>query len=63
MPKKALCVTFDVADVKIGVGMKFEKGLNWGYRDTFSALLMTPSHHSLENKLSTETTFPTTNNG
>ncbi len=47
--RKKTTVTFDIADVKIGVDMKFEKGLNWGYRDTFPALLMTPSHHFLEN--------------
>ncbi len=43
------CVNFDVSNVIIEVDMKFEKGLNWGCRDTFPALLMTPSHHSLEN--------------
>ncbi len=41
------CVNFDVANVIIGVDMKFEKGFNWGCRDTFPALLMIPSHHSL----------------
>ncbi len=40
---------FDVANVIIGVDMKFEKGLNWGCRDNFPALLMTLSYHSLEN--------------
>ncbi len=49
MKGKKKTVTFDAAYVKIGVDMKFEKGLNWGYRDTFPALLMTPSHHFLEN--------------
>ncbi len=43
------CVNFDVANVIIGVDMKFEKGLNWGCRDNFPALLMTLSYHSLEN--------------
>ncbi len=38
--RKKTTVTFDVADVKIGVDMKFEKGLNWGYRDTFPALII-----------------------
>ncbi len=47
--RKKTTVTFDIAGVKIGVDMKFEKGLNWGYRDTFPALLMAPSHHFLEN--------------
>ncbi len=47
--RKKKTVTFDAAYVKIGVDMKFEKGLNWGYRETFPALLMTPSHHFLEN--------------
>ncbi len=47
--KQQTTVTFDVADVKIGVDMKFEKGLNRGDRDTFPALIMTPSHHFLEN--------------
>ncbi len=47
--RKKTTVTFDVADVKIGVDMKFEKGLTWGYRDTFPTLLMTPTHHFLEN--------------
>ncbi len=49
MKGKKKTVTFDAAYVKIGVDMKFEKGLNLGYRDTFPALLMTPSHHFLEN--------------
>ncbi len=43
------CVNFDVANVIIGVDMKFEKEFNWGCGDTFPALLMTPSHHSLKN--------------
>ncbi len=43
------CVNFDVANVTIGVDIKFEKGVNFGCRDTFPTLLMTPSHHSLEN--------------
>ncbi len=43
------CVNFDVANVPIGVDIKFEKGFNFGCRDTFPALLMTPSHHSLQN--------------
>ncbi len=47
--RKKKTVTFDAAYVKIGVDMKFEKGLNLEYRDTFPALLMTPSHHFLEN--------------
>ncbi len=47
--KKNDCVNFDVANVTIGVDIKFEKGFNFGCRDTFPALLMTPSHHSLEN--------------
>ncbi len=47
--KKNVCVNIDVANVIIGVDMKFEKGFNWGCRDTFAALLMTPSHYSLEN--------------
>ncbi len=42
-------VYFDVANVTIGVDIKFEKGFNFGCRDTVPALLMTPSHHSLEN--------------
>ncbi len=46
---KKTTVTFDIADVKIGVDMKFEKELNWGYRVTFTALLMTPSHYFFEN--------------
>ncbi len=48
-PEKNDCVNFDVASVTIGVGIKFEKGFNFGCRDAFPALLMTPSHHSLEN--------------
>ncbi len=47
--KKNDCVNFDVANVIIGVDMKFEKGLNWGCRDNFPAPLMTLSYHSLEN--------------
>ncbi len=47
--EKNVCVNFDVANVIIGVDMKFEKGFNWGCRDAFPALLMTPPHHSLEN--------------
>ncbi len=43
------CVNFDVANMIIGEDMKFEKGFNRGCRDAFPALLMTPSHHSLEN--------------
>ncbi len=43
------CVNFDVANVTIGVDVKFEKGFNFGCRDTSPALLMTPSHHSLKN--------------
>ncbi len=48
------CVNFDVANLIIGVDMKFEKGLNSGCRDNFPPLLMTLSYHSLENKLSTQ---------
>ncbi len=48
-PKTNDCVNFDVSNVIIGVDMKFEKGLNWGCRDNFTALLMTLSYHSLEN--------------
>ncbi len=40
---------FDAANVIIGVDVKFEKGFNWRFRDTFPALLMTPAHHSLQN--------------
>ncbi len=47
--KKNDCFNFDVANVIIGVNVKFEKVFNWGCRDTFPALLMTPSHNSLEN--------------
>ncbi len=47
--EKKDCVNFDTANVIIGVDMKFEKGLNWGCRDNFPALLMTLSYHSLEN--------------
>ncbi len=43
------CVNFAVANAIIGVDVKFEKVFNWGCRDTFPALLMTPSHHSLGN--------------
>ncbi len=46
--EKNVCVNIDVAYVNIGVDMKFEKGFNWGYRDTFAALLMTHyimTHH------------------
>ncbi len=43
------CVNFGVAKVTIGVDIKFDKGFNFGCRGTFPALLMTPSHHSLEN--------------
>ncbi len=42
-------LNFDVANVTIGVDIKFEKGFNIGCRDTFPALLMTLSYHSLEN--------------
>ncbi len=47
--KRNDCVNFDVANVIIGVEMKFEKGFKWRCRDTFPALRMTPSHHSLKN--------------
>ncbi len=43
------CVNFDVANVIIGADMKFEKGFNWVCKYAFPVLLMTPSHHSLEN--------------
>ncbi len=43
------CANFNVANVTIGVDMRFEKGFNFGCRDTIPALLITPSHHSLEN--------------
>ncbi len=48
-PKKNDRVNFDVANVPIGVDMRFEKGFNFGCRDIFPALLMTPSHHFIEN--------------
>ncbi len=53
MTGKNDCFNFDVANVIIEVDVKFEKGFNSGCRDAFPALLMTPSHHSLENLLST----------
>ncbi len=46
---KKMTANFNVANVTIRVDMKFEKGFNFGCRDTFPALLMTPPHHSLEN--------------
>ncbi len=49
MTGKNVGVNVDVANVIIGVDMKFEKGLNWGCRDNFPALLMTLSYNSLEN--------------
>ncbi len=49
MTEKNDCVNFDVTNVTIGVDIKFEKGFSFGCRDTFPALLMTASHHSLEN--------------
>ncbi len=47
--RKNDCFNFDAANVIIGVYMKFEKGFNWGCRDTFPALIITPFHHTLEN--------------
>ncbi len=47
--EKTTVLTTDDANVIIWVDMKCEKWFNWGWRVTFPALLMTPSHHSLEN--------------
>ncbi len=52
--KKNDCVNFDVANVIVGVDMKFEKGFTWIYRDTFPAPVMPPPRHYLENLLSTQ---------
>ncbi len=37
--KKSECINFDVANVTIGVDMKFEKGLNWGVEIPFQHYL------------------------